>query len=58
MRVYYTLADWRSKPFLSGSLREHSYLFGGLRSRNYHAVLGKHNSNSRFSLFVFLVAVI
>ena len=39
MRVYYTLADWRSKPFLSGSLREHSYLFGGLRSRNYHAVL-------------------
>ena len=26
---------WRFKPFLSVSLRVYSYLFGGLRSRNY-----------------------
>ena len=34
-RVYYTLAAWRFKAFLSVGLRVHSYLSGGLRSRNY-----------------------
>ena len=29
------LEVWRFKPFLSVGLRVHSYLSGGLRSRNY-----------------------
>ena len=34
-RVYYTLAVWRFKPFLSVGLWVHSYLSGSLWSRNY-----------------------
>ena len=35
VRVYYTLAVWQFKPFLSVGLQVYSYLSRGLRSRNY-----------------------
>ena len=35
LRVYYTLAVWWFKPFLSVGLWVHSHLSGGLHSRNY-----------------------
>ena len=46
-RVYYTLAVWRFKPFLSVGWQVHSYLSGGLRSRNYRRFRsrGKRSKN-------------
>ena len=50
-RVYYSLAVWSFKPILSASLGFHSHLSGGLRLRNYHAVVGNHEFSSQFSVF-------
>ena len=45
------LAVWQFKPILSAGLRVHSHLSGGLRLRNYRAVVGNHKFSSRFSVF-------
>ena len=42
---------WRLKPILSAGLQFHSYLSGGLRLRNYRAVVGNHKFSPRFSVF-------
>ena len=36
---YYSLAVWRFKPILSAGLQFHTQLSGGLRLRNYRAVV-------------------
>ena len=49
-RVYYSLAVWQLKPILSAGLQFRSHLSGGLRLRNYRAVVGNHKFSSWFSV--------
>jgi len=50
LRFYCTLVVWRLKPILSADLRVHLLLSDRLWLRNYRAVAGNHNFNSRFSV--------
>ena len=56
-RVYYSLAVWRFKTILSASLRFHSHLSGGLRLRNYRAVVGNHKFRGFRFLRVFVAVI-